>query len=61
MKLQEYRKKKGLTLKQMANLIGVKSAASVFNYENGQVPRKKIIDAIKNVTNGRVKGKDFYA
>lgn len=60
MTLQQYRKRKKLTLEAMAALIGLKSPTSVFNYENGQIPRKKIIDRIEEVTKGLVKAKDFY-
>lgn len=60
MTLQEYRKRKKLTLEKMAEALGLKSPTSVFNYENGQIPRKKIIDKIEEVTKGLVKARDFY-
>lgn len=60
MTLNEYRKKKKLTMQRMAELLGLKSQASVFNYENGQIPRKAMIEKIEQITDGKVKAKDFY-
>lgn len=60
MTLNEYRKKKNMTMKQMAELLGLKSQASIFNYENGQIPRKAVMDKIERITNNWVKAKDFY-
>jgi len=61
MKLIEYRTKKKLVLKEMADLIGVKSPTTIFNYENGRVPPKPIMEKIEIVTKGWVKAKDFYS
>jgi len=60
MTLKEFRKKRKLTLEKMAELIGLKSPTSVFNYENGQIPRKIVMDKIEEATKGKVKAKDFY-
>jgi len=60
MTLNEYRIKKKLTLKDMAELLGLKSATTIFNYEDGRVPSKAIMIKIEEVTQGWVKAKDFY-
>lgn len=60
MKLIQYRKKKKLTLKNMADLINVNSPTTIFNYEQGRVPPKRIMERIEAATKGWVKASDFY-
>ena len=60
MTLKEYRKIHGLSMAAMAKLIGVKSPVSVFNYELGTIPRKKVLERINKATKGLVKIGDFY-
>lgn len=59
MKLSEWRIKKKLTLEAVALLIGVKTS-SVHYYENGRIPKPAIIAKIEEVTNRKVRIKDFY-
>jgi transcriptional regulator with XRE-family HTH domain len=60
MKLREYRKKKNITLRGMAKLLGLKSQSTVFNYENGRIPPKKVMQKIEEVTSNWVRAQDFY-
>lgn len=60
MTLKEYRKKKNLTLKAMADLLGLNSPTTIFNYEDGRVPPKAIMAKIEEVTNNWVKAQDFF-
>jgi len=60
MTLNEYRTKKKLTLKAMADLLDLKSPTTVFNYEEGRVPPKEVMQRIEEVTNNWVKAQDFY-
>lgn len=58
MTLKEYRRKKSLTMAQLAALIGC-CAASIYKYEQGTMPRDKMCERISKITNGWVKRKDF--
>lgn len=60
MKLREFRKKKGWTLQELADFLELGSRSTVYNYENGRVPKKDILDRIAEKTNNWVKAQDFY-
>ena len=59
MKISEYRRKSGLTQRELANLIGVTDVA-IGRYEAGRIPEPAILRKIYDVTKGRVGPNDFY-
>lgn len=59
MKLAEWRKKKGLSLMKLAELLNT-NASSLYYYEHGRIPRPNMMIEIEKITKGKVKSKDFY-
>ena len=60
MELADYRKWKGLSLKAMAELVGMSNASAVLKQETGQtMPRPEVLEAYHRVTNGAVTAEDF--
>lgn len=64
MTLDKFRKSKKFTFQQLANFIGLKNktaSSTCFRWCNGsRIPRKNMLDKIKDITKGKVKPKDFY-
>tara|TARA_R100001594_G_scaffold146171_1_gene197238 strand:- start:718 stop:906 length:189 start_codon:yes stop_codon:yes gene_type:complete len=62
MTLKEFQKKKGYSHQQLADLLGVKAASTVFRWTNGErMPGKSNMELIKKKTRGKVNPSDFYA
>ncbi len=59
MKLIEYRRSRGLTQPELAEMIGCKTSA-VSRYENGRTPEPVTIKRIAAVTQGAVTPNDFH-
>lgn len=59
MTIKEYRERKNLTIRKFATLINM-SVNSVWHFENGRVPNKRVMAKIKEVTKNWVKEGDFY-
>lgn len=60
MKLKEWRIKYKYSMRKLASLLGLKSAASILHYEKGRIPKPEIIAKIDEISKGKVKVKDFY-
>tara|TARA_R110001606_G_scaffold200640_3_gene348558 strand:- start:2862 stop:3074 length:213 start_codon:yes stop_codon:yes gene_type:complete len=60
MKLQDFIRSKDMTDQQFANYIGVTRVA-VTMYRNGdRIPKKEIMQNIRDFTKGKVQPNDFY-
>lgn len=61
MKLDEFRKAKGMTYSQLAHLLGVKHATIAKRWcAHTVLPGKEAMQIIKEVTMGSVQPNDFY-
>jgi len=60
MTLEEWRKQQGLTQAELADRLGLESRQSVYRYEKGQLPRRTMLNKIKELTDGKVTANDFF-
>tara|TARA_R100001594_G_scaffold73442_1_gene108033 strand:- start:572 stop:760 length:189 start_codon:yes stop_codon:yes gene_type:complete len=61
MTLKEFQKKERLSHQQLAKLLGIKAASTVFRWTTGErMPGKSNMKMIKEKTKGKVKPADFY-
>ena len=60
MLLRDWRKRNKVTLQEFAEMVGLKSAASILAYERSTIPKPYMLERIEKATKGKVKTKDFY-
>ena len=61
MKLKEWRIANRYSQHMLAQLVGLKTGKSIYDYENGTIPKKATIKKIEKITDGKVTLKDFYS
>ena len=59
MQLKKWRNLNRIPMQALAEMLGLKSGASILHYENGKIPKPATIKKIEKVTKGKVKLKDF--
>ena len=61
MKLKVWREKRGLTQREVAEMIGASSPVVISRYETGRTPSPEMIARIAEATEGKVRPNDWYA